>query len=75
MKSKSPNPNDLLVIKGAVFQVPVDLGLHNSFFIPALRPKETANAVTRHYSAYEFKFVWAQRVENGVLGIRLWRVA
>jgi hypothetical protein len=33
------------------------------------------NAVRVHYHTLKYTLVWVERVEGGVLGIRVWRMA
>lgn len=60
-----------LRIKGAEFDIPDSLAPLESFFIPSLKHKETFAAVERHYKN-RYPLVWAERIENGTLGIRVW---
>lgn len=60
-----------LRVKGAEFDIPDALAPLQSFFIPSLKHKETFAAVDRHYKN-RYPLVWAERIENGVLGIRVW---
>lgn len=60
-----------LRIKGARFNLPDALVPHQSFFIPCLKHKETFAAIERHYRNM-YPLVWAERIENGMLGIRVW---
>ena len=69
------NPSDTLYINSAVFKVPRTLDIGHSFFLPALKHQATFNAVRLHYHNLSYDLTWAERVENGVLGIRVWRVA
>jgi len=68
-------PTRPLKIKGAEFNVPFGLNVNESFFIPSLKHKETYHRVADYYSPHLYKLVWAERIESGVLGIRVWRVA
>lgn len=69
------NPSDRLEINYAVFRVPRTLGIGHSFFIPALKGQVTFAAVRDHYKPFRYELTWAERVEQDVLGIRVWRVA
>jgi hypothetical protein len=55
--------------------VPFGLNVNESFFIPSLKHKETFHKVADYYSSHLYKLVWSERIESGVLGIRVWRVA
>ena len=63
-----------LRIRGAQFAVPAVLGLNQSFFMPCLKPKEIFPQVVGHYSGHGYNLIWAEKIEAGVLGIRVWRV-
>lgn len=56
------------------YNVPVELERNTSFFVPTLRPKGMFRAVRKHYQKYKYELVWEERIEEGVLGIRVWRV-
>lgn len=58
---------------GVEYKVPVMLDRNESFFLPTLRPKGMFNVVNKHYKDYDYELVWEERVEEGVLGIRVWR--
>lgn len=60
-----------LRIKGARFDIPETLVPYQSFFVPSLKHKETFAAVDRYYKN-RYPLVWAERIENGTLGIRVW---
>jgi len=66
---------DILEINSAVFRVPRTLGIGHSFFLPALKPQMVFNAVRVHYHTLRYTLAWVERVEGGVLGIRVWRMA
>lgn len=67
--------DDVVEIRGARIKVPPGLGLGHSFFIPSLKPKETHAYIVHHYYGEEYTLTYEERVEQGVLGIRVWRVA
>jgi len=73
-KRKSDTP-EVMRFKGAAFSIPLALPLHGSFFVPCLKPKETYDMVLVHYRTHHYSLVWEERVEEGVLGIRVWRAA
>lgn len=60
-----------LRIKGAEFDIPEGLAPMQSFFVPSLKHKETFAAIDRYYKS-RYPLVWAERIENGTLGIRVW---
>lgn len=67
-------PPALLKFKGADYKLPRDLKINSSFFMPALKPKETYEVVVEYYKPFHYKLTWSERIEGGVLGIRVWRV-
>lgn len=69
------NPTEILEINSAVFRVPRTLHVGHSFFLPSLKHQKTFNAVRLHYYNLAYTLTWAERIEGGVLGIRVWRVA
>lgn len=58
-----------------MFKVPRTLDVGHSFFLPSLKHSVTFNAVCLHYRNFSYDLTWAERVESGVLGIRVWRTA
>jgi hypothetical protein len=71
---RNRHPPEVLRINGAAFLVPAYLGLNHSFFIPSLKHKRTFAGVLQHYASEEYTLIWEERIEQGVLGIRVWRV-
>lgn len=67
--------DDVVEIRGASIRIPLGLGIGHSFFIPSLKPKETYAYIVRHYYGEEYTLAYEERIEQGVLGIRVWRVA
>lgn len=81
---KRPKPHDLwdaidpplvLVIDGVQYRVPPMLEIGHSFFLPVLDGKRVMVTVRAHYQPQGYIFVWDEREESGLLGIRVWRVA
>jgi hypothetical protein len=69
------NPSDTLEINSAKFKVPRTLGIGYSFFLPALKGQAAFLAVRSHYRIFDYQLTWDERIEDEVLGIRVWRVA
>ena len=68
------HPPDVLRVRGVRYHVPPLLKLNESFFLPVLKPKAAYAAVSKHYARQGYKMVWEERIENGLLGIRVWRI-
>ena len=66
---------EYLEIKGATVAVPSKLGVGHSFFVPSIKHKETYNVILSSYASRGYRLTWAERIECGVLGIRVWREA
>lgn len=67
-------PPDVLHYNGVDYQLPVELKVGNSFFVPTLRPRGVYGLVEQHYRHFRYKLTWEERIERGLLGIRVWRV-
>ena len=67
-------PTKRINILGASILAPQVLGIGHSFFVPALKPKVALNCTTAAYARQGYKFAHDERIEMGVLGIRVWRV-
>jgi hypothetical protein len=66
---------EYLKINGALVAIPPKLEVGHSFFVPSIKHKDTYNAVGITYRKYGYALTWAERIERGVLGIRVWRTA
>lgn len=55
--------------------MPPTLIVGQSFFLPVLNTQGAGRAVQRHYAPQGYKFVASERIEMGLLGIRVWRTA
>lgn len=76
MEWKKNLPSNVVRIKGAHFTVPDKLDIGDSFFVPALNPTLTMVHIDTHYRKRRlYKLTSSQRVEKGILGIRVWRIA
>ena len=58
---------------GVEYQIPEVLNHNESIFLQTLRPKGMFNAVNKYYREHDYGVVWEERIEDGVLGIRVWR--
>lgn len=67
-------PTKQVDVLGATLLIPKVLGIGHSFFVPALKPKVTFGLISNSYSAQNYKLTYEERIEIGVLGIRIWRV-
>ena len=68
--------SDIITIFGVSYRVPILLAIGDSFFIPCLNRQVTMKALRSHYRKYnKYKLTYEERVERGMLGIRVWRVA
>jgi hypothetical protein len=67
-------PPEILKFENVEYRVPPTLGLNHSFFMPTLNTDVAFKAVTKHYSQHGYKLVWAERIEQDQLGIRVWRM-
>ncbi len=50
------------------------MAVNDSFFLPTLTPKKAFTAVSRYYSKKKYRMTYVERIESGMLGIRVWRV-
>jgi hypothetical protein len=55
------------------YAVPSELHPGDSFFMPCLNPQRTFHAVLMAFRGSGYSFVYEERVERDVLGIRVWR--
>lgn len=68
-------PPTQLQIAGVTYRVPPTMIVGQSFFLPVLDTQVAGRAVQRHYAPQGYKFVASERIEMGLLGIRVWRTA
>lgn len=64
-----------MVMYEATYYIPWELGIGHSVFIPSIKHKDTFGEVQRCYASEKYKLTWEERIESGVLGIRVWRVS
>jgi hypothetical protein len=64
-----------LQIDGVIYRVPPTMIVGQSFFLPVLDTQAAGRAVQRHYAPQDYKLIASERVEMGLLGIRVWRAA
>lgn len=67
-------PPEILKFEGIEYRVPQFLGLNHSFFLPTLDPEAAFKVVAKHYLELGYKLTWTDRIEQNLLGIRVWRV-
>lgn len=67
--------NGVVSIRGASVKVPLGLGIGHSFFVPSLKPQDTYGRIYEYYLGEGYSLTYEERIEHGVLGIRVWRVA
>lgn len=71
---KLAEPPLLMRHRGVDYKLPRDLRINSSFFIPTLKGRDTFEVVVDHYKPFEYRLTWSERIENGLFGIRVWRV-
>ena len=64
-----------MTVLGVSYYLPAELGIGHSFFIPSLKHKDTFEEIQRCYKVAGYTLTWEERIENDLLGIRVWRVA
>ncbi len=65
---------EFMWMDGVPYRLPGWMDEGTSFFIPSLDHLRTIGAVRMHYGPFRFRLGWKERIESGVLGIRVWRV-
>jgi len=63
-----------LSVNGVIYKLPGWLDVGTSFFIPCLSPQKVMPAIRGHYKQHNYKLVYAEWVEGGTFGVRVWRV-
>lgn len=61
-------------VYGVQIAIPPRLEIGHSFFVPALKAQVTFNAIAMGYRPCGYQLTFEERIERGVLGIRVWRV-
>lgn len=64
---------EVAVIRGVKYRLPQWLEPGQSFFVPCLDARSMAGSIVNRYSRIGFGLAWAERIEQGLLGIRVWR--
>lgn len=64
---------EIAVIRGVAYYLPQWMEPGQSFFVPCLDARSMGTAMTIRYSRMGWKLAWAERIEEGLLGIRVWR--
>lgn len=66
-------PEEVIVINGAQYRMPQWLDVGTSIFLPSVNHRMTYAAV-REWAPWGWKLTWRERIEGGLLGIRVWRI-
>lgn len=74
MSQMVPILPNILEVEGVEYGMPSYLEMGHSIFLPCLNTKKVFKEVKRHYAPWGWSLIWAERVEAGLLGIRVWRV-
>lgn len=64
---------EIAVIRGVKYRLPQWMEPGQSFFVPCLDARSMAYALVMRYSRLGWKTAWAERIEQGMLGVRVWR--
>ena len=68
--------SDIITVYGVSYRVPIFLAIGDSFFMPCLDRQATMRVVRHHYRKFnKYRLTYEERIERGLLGIRVWRVA
>lgn len=68
-------PPTTLRMDGVTYRVPQTLDIGHSFFLPVLDARRAVGKVRSHYRPQGATLVYDERIEQGMFGIRVWRVA
>ena len=66
--------NDVVEIDGVQYRLPQWLEIGVSFFVPILDTKKAIKVVNEHYRDAHFAITHADWIEQGVWGVRFWRM-
>lgn len=72
------DPNNIVWVHGVAYAVPHYLAIGDSFFVPCLDIPVTYKEIRLHYirgRPKRYSLTYEERIERGLLGIRIWRVA
>lgn len=64
---------EVVTIRGVQYRLPQWLEPGQSFFAPCLDVRSMGAVMSGRYSRLGWKIAWAERIESGLLGIRVWR--
>lgn len=64
---------EIAVIRGVKYRLPQWMEPGQSFFVPCLDARSMGSVMATRYSGLGWKTAWAERIEQGMLGIRIWR--
>ena len=67
---------EIVKINGVQYKIPALLAVGDSIFLPCLDRHVTMQKLRNYYGFYGlgYKLTFEERVERGLLGIRVWRV-
>lgn len=61
-------------VRGVAYAIPKTLFIGDSFFVPTIDRALTIRTVSQRLERFGYTIKGEERIENGVLGVRLWRV-
>lgn len=64
---------EIAVIRGVKYRLPQWMEPGQSFFVPCLDARSMGFVMATRYSRLGWKTAWAERIEQGMLGVRVWR--
>lgn len=64
---------EVVTIRGVKYRLPQWMEPGQSFFVPCLDARSMGSVMAMRYSRLGWKLTWAERIEQGLLGIRVWR--
>ena len=68
--------SDIVEVYGVHYRLPIHMAIGDSFFMPCLDRQATMKVIRSHYRRFnKYRLTYEERIERGLLGIRVWRVA
>ena len=64
---------EVVTIRGVKYRLPQWMEPGQSFFVPCLDARSMGSVMSGRYSRLGWKLTWAERIEQGLLGVRVWR--
>lgn len=61
-------------IKGVGYAIPKKLFIGDSFFVPTIDRALAIRTIAQRLERFGYEIKGEERIENGLLGVRLWRV-